>query len=626
MARRKSLNDQLAQAARDTITRLKAEDAGQTEAPPLELPPLDTSRCPHCCALSNGEVKCPACGYDTSAEQSIPQALPAGVVLQDRFIVGEALVATAEGLVYRAFDQLEQQAVDLREFLPMALATRDTDGRSVRSVSGQLSAFQSTLVSFLSHADTQAQLKVKGVLPVLASFQANGTGYVASAPAYSPTLLDRIDRARGVLSWPELSETVTVILGALQKINEAELQHLAVSPDCIVFDKDGAPALAGFAAEIPAEVDPSDPYTAPERVAGSPPTAAADIYSMGATILHALTGTPPPPAQERKRHDTMRSLREVFELQIPREFSDCIDKALALTPSQRWASAAEMLKHLSLAQNKPTEASVLSAEQKQREEVEHKAKEDAERKEAEQKQRMEAERKAKEDAERKEAEQKQLEEAERKAKENSARKDAKKKQSNDAESNSQSTESHTNTASSVSFRERIRLFVNSNKSVLVIVLLLLGGVIFYVTDIKRPAPMPDLPPTDTNKPTSQAQAPPPQTVSMESKARGLLDAGKCAEAVLLLKKEATTDSEKALLAEISKPAKVTINAWPWVKVYLDGKERIASTTSGVLSVPCGEHTIRLEKPTRNTERSFTVNLKPGQTHVLNFPDNAKAGE
>src|ERR1044071_7500757 len=80
----------------------------------------------------------------------------------------------------------------------------------------------------------------------------------------------------------------------------------------------------------------------------------SDIFSLGATLYHLLTGMTPPDATARisphwsGRPDPLRPCSELNS-QVPAAISDVLQKALALEPADRFTSAAEMLRALKAA-------------------------------------------------------------------------------------------------------------------------------------------------------------------------------------------------------------------------------------------------------------------------------------
>ncbi|MGZ6780272.1 MAG: Kelch repeat-containing protein, partial [Mycobacterium sp.] len=97
-------------------------------------------------------------------------------------------------------------------------------------------------------------------------------------------------------------------------------------------------------------------YTAPEVLAGNPPTASADVYSLGATLYALIAGRAP---HERKADEdliahylriTSTPVPDLRAGGIPADVCAVIEKAMSIEPAERYASAAEFGRQLQLAQ------------------------------------------------------------------------------------------------------------------------------------------------------------------------------------------------------------------------------------------------------------------------------------
>jgi serine/threonine protein kinase len=97
-------------------------------------------------------------------------------------------------------------------------------------------------------------------------------------------------------------------------------------------------------------------YTAPEVLTGSPPTVAADIYSLGATLYALLAGSA---AHVRKsgedliahyRRISSRSVPDLRPAGIPASVCTPIERSMSLDPAKRQATAEEFGGELQAAQ------------------------------------------------------------------------------------------------------------------------------------------------------------------------------------------------------------------------------------------------------------------------------------
>ena len=95
------------------------------------------------------------------------------------------------------------------------------------------------------------------------------------------------------------------LCGALETAHRTGTLHRDIKPANVLVNDYGEPQLSDFGtARIAGGYKTMTgfftgtlSYTAPEVLAGNPPTAAADVYSLGATIYALIAGNPP---HERK--------------------------------------------------------------------------------------------------------------------------------------------------------------------------------------------------------------------------------------------------------------------------------------------------------------------------------------
>jgi predicted ATPase/DNA-binding NarL/FixJ family response regulator len=162
-------------------------------------------------------------------------------------------------------------------------------------------------------------------------------------------------RRGGPLSIDDVLRLGVKIAGAVETAHRVGILHRDIKPANILLTDYGEPELADFGiAHITGgfettsgAVTGSPAYTAPEVLAGNPPTAAADVYSLGSTLFSALTGHA---AFERKSGEqvvaqflriTQQSIPDLREHGMPDDVSDTIARAMARNPEDRPPTAAE---------------------------------------------------------------------------------------------------------------------------------------------------------------------------------------------------------------------------------------------------------------------------------------------
>jgi hypothetical protein len=243
-------------------------------------------------------------------------------VLADRYVLEEELARNGMGPVWRAADRVLGRTVAVEVIHPdlgddPAFVERSThDARILARISDP------HLTRLL---DTGSQ---EGVRFVVREFVAG------------ETLRERLTRT-GRLS-PEHAAAVAVsVLAALEILHDHGLLHLDVRPESVLLAADGRVLLrtaalteAVFATRTP---DEAAAYLgggpmAPELIAGSPPDAHTDVYSVGALLYEMLTGAPPTSARLGPRETERR---------VPRPVDLAVRRALEPDPQHRFPGAAE---------------------------------------------------------------------------------------------------------------------------------------------------------------------------------------------------------------------------------------------------------------------------------------------
>ena len=103
---------------------------------------------------------------------------------------------------------------------------------------------------------------------------------------------------RGALPPNEASALITQLGGALDATHRAGLVHLDVKPANVIVDDNGNAKLTDFGIARAArdseerELVGTARYIAPERIAGRPVTARADVYGLALVAFELLTGKP----------------------------------------------------------------------------------------------------------------------------------------------------------------------------------------------------------------------------------------------------------------------------------------------------------------------------------------------
>lgn len=212
------------------------------------------------------------------------------------------------GVTYRAYDHTLQRDVALKEYLPTGLAVRTPDGTTVTPKSeSDAESYDYGLKRFLDEARTLAKFREPNIVRVLGYMEAHGTAYFVMDYEDGESLSARLKKA-GTVSEDELRGIMVPILRGLRAVHAQRFLHRDIKPANIYLRRDGSPVLLDFGAARLALGEQSRAMTgmvtpgyAPfeqyfSRGKQGPWT---DIYGIGATIYHCVTGLAPVAATER---------------------------------------------------------------------------------------------------------------------------------------------------------------------------------------------------------------------------------------------------------------------------------------------------------------------------------------
>ncbi len=200
-----------------------------------------------------------------------------------------------------------------RNTSPTALAVRK-DGVTVvprsRSAAEDLAW---GLERFVSEGRTLAALhRAPGIVKVHDYLQANGTAYLVMELVDGETLHERIVRA-GPLDAAAVDSILAPLLDGLEQVHAAGFLHRDIKPANILLDAKGQPTLIDFGASRAAIAGRTQAMTAVftpgyapvEQFTSAQQGAWTDIYSLAATLYHAITGEPPRNAIDRMVDDEL---------------------------------------------------------------------------------------------------------------------------------------------------------------------------------------------------------------------------------------------------------------------------------------------------------------------------------
>ena len=305
--------------------------------------------CPFCQSLLNsGQDACFSCGASLGSGSSAPaRHLPRGSLLhQDKFSVGRVLGEGGFGITYKGAHRDLRRLVAIKELFPTDLGAARLD-TCVSVPATQADAFRRAQEHALQEAQAIAGFRSRSIVDVYDMFRENDTAYIVMEYLEGQTLEDWIQREGRVR--PDMVLPIAQALcEALTEVHAGRLLHRDVKPANIVLTNDGRTVLIDFGSARAFQANRTqrhtriltEKYAAPEQYLEEgrfgPYT---DVFSLGATLYHALTGAPPPAAIDRLQG--RRAL--AFPDAVPARIVAALQQALDLRVDDRLQSIAAFL-------------------------------------------------------------------------------------------------------------------------------------------------------------------------------------------------------------------------------------------------------------------------------------------
>jgi serine/threonine protein kinase len=294
-----------------------------------------------------GTTPCPKCGYLIMMPMKLRQ-----------FELRAFLASGGMGKVYRAFDLVLEREVALKV------------------MKAEFAKEPGAMDNFYREARACASLNHTNVIQIYTFDEAEGQKYLVMELADQGSLDRRIELYQR-LSELEVLDIGSKVASALDMALKHGFLHCDIKPGNILFNSDNEPKLVdfGLARKADAEHNPDEGplgtpyYVAPEKIKREPETFLSDMYSLGGTLYHALTGHVPfeaPTVEELVMAHINVPLTPPNQVvpEISQTGSDAIMRAMAKHPQDRFqtydefimmmqAARSELLRQLYTQQDKP---------------------------------------------------------------------------------------------------------------------------------------------------------------------------------------------------------------------------------------------------------------------------------
>lgn len=250
-----------------------------------------------------------------------------------------------QGTVYRATDTKLNRLVALK-----VLRVDEAGGASFEK-------------QFEHEAQLTASINHPNVVRVYSFGSEDGTVFIAMELVDGGTMDDLMEKLGRVPEARVLQIGIQVAEG-LRAGFEKGLIHRDVKPGNILFSSDGSAKVVDFGLAVFQEQQAAQSgdiwgtpyYLSPERLNRQPEDFRSDIYSLGASLFHAIAGRPPFEAEDAG-HVALKHLRtqavsiQTYAPDVTNATAYVINRTLAKNPNERQSSYAEFIEQLQYARD-----------------------------------------------------------------------------------------------------------------------------------------------------------------------------------------------------------------------------------------------------------------------------------
>ena len=281
-------------------------------------------------------------------------------LLHEKYQIKKVLGQGGFGITYLAYDQTLQQNVAIKEYFPVKIVRRlgntlkEGQGEYELSATamvypqnGQEEKYLNGMKNFLEEAQVLfGKFDVEGLAAVKDYFEENGTAYIVMEYLSGPTLQEYEKEHKGKISEKQAEILLEPVINALAYIHSIGIVHCDISPDNLIFNKEGQLKLIDFGAAKNKKKEKEEQYckggyTAPEQYLEKEFIGPwSDVYSLCAVWYEMLTGIKVPPAVERLQKDRLKNMTMASE--VSEQTNNILKKGLSLEIQKRYFSVLNL--------------------------------------------------------------------------------------------------------------------------------------------------------------------------------------------------------------------------------------------------------------------------------------------
>lgn len=300
---------------------------------------------------------CPYCGYcEGTPPKELYHLYPGVGLYNNRYVIGTCIGFGGFGITYKAWDNVLETVVAVKEYYPTGLVQRVPGKPQVIIYTGESKEeYMQGLERFLDEAKNMAKfVDNPNIVHVDAFFEENNTAYLVMEYLPGMTLKSYLKSKGGRIGCEEVIPIADAVITALKEIHAGGIIHRDISPDNIMLCNDGRIKLLDFGAARFSDADQERTrsiilkpgFAPPEQYqAKSKQGPWTDIYALCATVYRAITGVLPDESVNRVIEDTVQSPIQIYS-DIPERISNTVMKGMSIYPEIRFSNVDELKKAL----------------------------------------------------------------------------------------------------------------------------------------------------------------------------------------------------------------------------------------------------------------------------------------
>jgi serine/threonine protein kinase len=224
------------------------------------------------------------------------------------------------------------------------------------------------MATFLREAEITASLNHPNIVQVYAFGQHEGVYYMVVEYISGGSLDDKIAERGQITELEGIEIGIAVARGLECALERGGLIHRDIKPGNLLFNDNNTPKVVDFGLSLSfettdhfdGEIWGTPYYVAPEKLEREKETFQSDLYSLGATLFHAMSGRPPYEGDDPNSVAMMHLSGNVISLKafapdISDQTAFAVAKAMARYPEDRYESYAAFVEQLEDAKRRITD-------------------------------------------------------------------------------------------------------------------------------------------------------------------------------------------------------------------------------------------------------------------------------